>query len=399
MADMIDIFPPARAAALERLQAFAPKAGQNYGEGRNFAGTATSLGAVSGLSPYLRTRMISQVEVLEAVLSYQTAEDASRFVAEVFWRSYWQGWLALRPSVWDSYQSDLGQLQNDIATQSGLRQRWQDACTGQIGIAPFDAWAHELAANGYLHNHVRMWFASIWVHTLKLPWQLGADFFLRHLLDGCPASNTLGWKWVAGIQTIGKPYLATSENIAKYTDGRFENASGLADSPADIPAPPHPDPQDLWRTGTPQSGAWLLHEEDLNPVHLIAACPAPTGFATLSATAHQTPWQMAPMVTDFRAQAMADAQNRFGVDGPALKDAKALADWAQNSGIERIITADAPVGPTKTVLDTYDQLGDVPPLIRLRRDFDAAAWPLATKGFFKFRKHIPDLLDRFVQAG
>ena len=50
-----------------------------------------------------------------------------------------------------------------------------------------------------MHNHVRMWFASIWIFTLNLPWQLGADFFMQHLLDGDPASNTLSWRWVAGI--------------------------------------------------------------------------------------------------------------------------------------------------------------------------------------------------------
>ena len=66
-----------------------------------------------------------------------------------------------------------------------------------------------------------MWFASIWIFTLELPWQLGAEFFLKHLLDGDPASNTLGWRWVAGIQTQGKHYLASEWNIKKFTNNRF----------------------------------------------------------------------------------------------------------------------------------------------------------------------------------
>jgi len=49
--------------------------------------------------------------------------------------------------------------------------------------------------------------------TLGLPWQIGADFFPRHLLDGDAASNTLGWRWVAGLHTLGKVYAARSENI------------------------------------------------------------------------------------------------------------------------------------------------------------------------------------------
>ncbi|MCK7502530.1 MAG: hypothetical protein MZW92_81430 [Comamonadaceae bacterium] len=79
-----------------------------------------------------------------------------------------------------------------------------------------------------LHNHARLWFASLWIFTLELPWALGADFFLRHLLDGDPASNTLSWRWVVGLQTPGKIYLARADNIARFTAGRFPAVTGLA---------------------------------------------------------------------------------------------------------------------------------------------------------------------------
>tara|TARA_B100001741_G_scaffold135657_1_gene111731 strand:- start:467 stop:1177 length:711 start_codon:yes stop_codon:yes gene_type:complete len=68
-----------------------------------------------------------------------------------------------------------------------------------------------------------MWFASIWIFTLNLPWQLGAEFFMKYLYDGDSASNTLGWRWVAGIQTKGKNYLANEWNIKKFTNNRFDN--------------------------------------------------------------------------------------------------------------------------------------------------------------------------------
>ncbi len=84
-------------------------------------------------------------------------------------------------------------------------------------------------ATGYLHNHARMWFASIWIFTLRLPWELGADFFLRHLLDGDPASNTLSWRWVGGMQTMGKTYLARADNIATL-HGRAVPARGAGDT-------------------------------------------------------------------------------------------------------------------------------------------------------------------------
>ena len=127
----------------------------------------------------------------------------------------------MRPSVWSEYQSDLKRLEDQIMTQSGLRRSWEMACEGNTEIDCFDFWAKELKETGYLHNHSRMWFASIWIFTLNLPWQLGADFFLRHLLDGDPASNTLSWKWVAGLQTHGKTYLARRDNICKFTNNRF----------------------------------------------------------------------------------------------------------------------------------------------------------------------------------
>ena len=58
---------------------------------------------------------------------------------------------------------------------------------------------------------------------LELPWQLGAEFFMQHLYDGDAASNTLGWRWVAGVQTQGKHYLASEWNIKKFTNNRFQN--------------------------------------------------------------------------------------------------------------------------------------------------------------------------------
>ncbi len=133
----------------------------------------------------------------------------------------------MRPGLWTGYREGLRRGLDRLATEGGLRAVWEDACAGRTGIAGFDDWARQLVATGWLHNHARMWFASIWIFTLRLPWELGADFFLRHLLDGDAASNTLSWRWVAGLHTPGKTYLATADNIARNTGGRFRPA-GLA---------------------------------------------------------------------------------------------------------------------------------------------------------------------------
>jgi len=121
-----------------------------------------------------------------------------------------------------------------------------------------------------------MWFASIWIFTLELPWQLGADFFLRQLLDGDPASNTLSWRWVAGLQTVGKTSLATTQNIEFATEGRFR-PRGLAthaiavDDDVVMPIPlaaPRPEPVPVARV------ALLLHEDDLHAESLTPALAA-----------------------------------------------------------------------------------------------------------------------------
>ena len=83
----------------------------------------------------------------------------------------------------------------------------------KTGIKCFDHWTEELVETGYLHNHARMWYASIWVFTLRKSWASGANLFRDHLIDWCPASNTLGWRWVAGLQTRGKIYVAKADNI------------------------------------------------------------------------------------------------------------------------------------------------------------------------------------------
>ena len=130
----------------------------------------------------------------------------------------------------------------------------------------------ELVDTGYLHNHTRMWFASIWIFTLGLPWQLGADFFYRHLLDGDAASNTLSWRWVAGLQTAGKTYLATASNISRYTEGRF-SPSGLATSARALVEEPLPSRASIAPAEPTPSGArvgLLLHEEDLEAASLRA---------------------------------------------------------------------------------------------------------------------------------
>jgi deoxyribodipyrimidine photo-lyase len=305
----------------------------------------------------------------------------------------------MRPSVWSAYRRELAEVLE--GADASLSDRLAKAEAGETGIDCFDAWAQELVTTGYLHNHARMWFASIWIFTLRLPWQAGADFFLRHLLDGDPASNTLGWRWVAGLQTRGKHYLARPDNIARYTEGRFA-PKGLVIDAAPLDGPPPPQRREAPVGDTPRLGSRtgvLLTEEDLSPAFLLDALGAqPEAHAALIVVAGRSPLPVSDMVTRFTREAVADSlgrwSGRMGAAGPVTEDVAAVAAWAEAESLDQVVTAFAPVGPAGAALDVLDrrlQQSGIP-LVRVLRDWDAAAWPHATHGFFRFKERIPELV-------
>jgi len=225
-----------REVAYAQLEKFLPFAGSEYASKRNYdLGDDSS---VSRLSPFIRRRLLHEREIIELVLEQHTFKNSEKFIQEILWRSYWKGWLEMHPSVWEQYKSSLLSLRESYSENTIL----QNALQAKTGIVCFDAWVEQLKITGFLHNHARMWFASIWIFTLKLPWQLGADFFYRYLLDADAASNTLSWRWVAGLHTKGKHYVATKENISKFTNNRFasnysleENATALSENETFLP--------------------------------------------------------------------------------------------------------------------------------------------------------------------
>ena len=385
-------FIPTRDAGLARLTAFLPKAGRDYASLRNL--DLPGHPHVSTLSPWLRHRLVTEAEVIAAVAATHPT-GADKFLAEVWWRTYWKGWLELRPGIWTDYQQGLTAAINRLRVEPGLAARAEAAMLGDTGIDGFDHWAKELALTGYLHNHARMWFASIWVFTLRLPWELGADFFLRHLIDGDPASNTLSWRWVAGLHTPGKTYLATADNIARNTEGRF-HPEGLATEALALPMRPLPAPRPA-PTGDalqPEAPTLLLvTEEDLSPEFLTSAGLRPTAVVALTHVAGRSPLAVAEAVHSFTAGAITDALTRLGqpeapVFGP--EGIEALLDLASAAGVARIVTLYAPTSPTADLLATLQMRAAARgiALDRILRDHDRAAWPHATHGFFRFREAV-----------
>ncbi|MDA7752954.1 FAD-binding domain-containing protein [Candidatus Pelagibacter sp.] len=213
------IFEASRAKAVDQLNNFIEQNLSDYSKLRNFDFGPDNRSNISCLSPYITHGIINELEVVDKSLKKFSFVKNEKFIQEVLWRVYWKGWLELRPNVWSDYLNELGKIKNEFKNN----QNYLDAIEGKTNVDCFNQWVTELKENNYLHNHTRMWFASIWIFTLKLPWQLGAEFFMQHLYDGDTASNTLGWRWVAGVQTQGKHYLASEWNINKFTNNRFKN--------------------------------------------------------------------------------------------------------------------------------------------------------------------------------
>ncbi|MDX2257843.1 MAG: FAD-binding domain-containing protein [Hyphomicrobiaceae bacterium] len=395
-------FVASREAGLARLADFLPRAGRAYAARRNYDDGPGRHRSVSGLSPYIRHRLVSEAEVVDAALARHGSEAAAKFIDEVCWRTYWKGYLEHRPAVWDRYVADLAGLRARLATDRELAARYARAVGAATGIAPFDAWVEELTATGYLHNHARMWFASIWTHTLRLPWQLGADFFLRQLIDGDPASNTLSWRWVVGLHTAGKTYLARPDNIARYTSERFPVVGDLAPIAEPEREPPLPAARTL-RTlsASPPPGpvTLLLTEDDLSPELWGVPVAAVTTIIVLDATAA---WpDLAPPVVAFRRAALADACARaethfarrpilLSLTADSRAGDRASPAWDATG---TLVTAELPVGLTATAVRSWlqHQPGQ-PALHELRNRWDAAFWPHARTGFFKLREAIPQAL-------
>ena len=401
-------WPPTRDEGLRRMRAFAPRMGGHYKSKRNHDLGPDRRDNVSMLSPWLRRRLVTEAEVVGTALATHSAASCEKFVQEVVWRGYFKGWLERRPSVWTAYRTGLARDRARLSEERGLAKAVAKAEEGDTGLDCFDAWARELVETGYLHNHARMWFASLWIFTLGLPWRLGADFFLRHLLDGDPASNTLGWRWVAGLHTRGKNYAAQAWNISKFTGGRFqpapaeiEEAAAPLEEDAPLPQAAPVPPADRPGEG-PQ--ALLITEEDCQPETLGLDLRAMRGAAALAATGQRSDAAVSARVAEFDRGALEDAAIRARAAGASEAELLSeiapddLARWAARTGAREIVTAWVPTGPTRDLLERARPAlaAEGARIVMVRRDWDEAIWPHADAGFFKVKKKIPTLLRRLA---
>ena len=379
-------FKPSRTFAFEKLDNFIDKNLIDYSKLRNFDYGPENRTNVSGLSPYISHGIINEIEIINKSLKKYSFVKNEKFIQEILWRVYWKGWLELRPNVWLDYLNDLKKIKENFKNN----QNYLIAIDGKTNIECFNYWVNELKENNYLHNHARMWFASIWIFTLKLPWQLGAEFFLQHLYDGDAASNTLGWRWVAGIQTKGKNYLASEWNIKKFTNNRFQNIK-LNKNAAPILSEKNYsiNNKDFANVEILENQSLLVFENNLS---FETTDFQDIKFKKILLIDHKNNYRtinLSESVANFKSSLLEDQKKR-------LEEKSIDCEIININEIKNI---------TENIYAIYPSIGENLDFINLNglkniqflyRKLDQFSWQYCNKGFFNFKNYIPKIIQKFI---
>ncbi len=382
-----------KSEALSQMHSFVESKADRYQEMRNYDFGKLENNFVSGLSPAISRRIITEEVFLKTILSSFSFNKVEKLIQEICWRTYWKGYLENRSQIWTNYLTDLVDLRYLKASQE-----YENASKGETEIVCFNRWLNELVENGYLHNHTRMWFSSIWIHTLKLPWQLGAELFMKFLLDADPASNTLSWRWVAGNHTLGKTYLANPSNIKKYTGGRLfpENQLALKAVESNQDGTIEISNIKIEKKRNPKFvDCLLVHENDLSFENI------PESKILLIQEKSLLAYDRSKFVRQFIDDALIDCKNRitkqFDKEIQLLNFDRiyALKDLVTEREIKIIHTPYPAVGVLREKILQIEKL--VPVKIKfLFSKWDQAFWPYADRGFFKLKKRIPEIVNSFL---
>ncbi|TYL51638.1 deoxyribodipyrimidine photo-lyase [Nocardioides sp. BGMRC 2183] len=182
-------------AAVDRWRAFVAEDLADYADARDLPGADRT----SRMSPYLRFGVVHPRQLLHQVRSHR-GQGRHSYETELAWREFYADVLLRHPaSAWQ----DLRPLALDYDEPEALIEAWR---RGRTGFPIVDAGMRQLAAEGWMHNRVRMITASLLTKDLHVWWPTGARHFLDHLVDGDLASNNHGWQWVAGTGTDAAPY-------------------------------------------------------------------------------------------------------------------------------------------------------------------------------------------------
>ena len=379
------IFEASRAKAIDKLNSFVELNLTDYSKLRNFDFGPSKRSNISCLSPYITHGIINELEVIDKSLKKFSFAKNEKFIQEVLWRVYWKGWLELRPNVWSDYLIELEENRNDFKHN----QNYQDAIEGKTNVDCFNQWIIELKENNYLHNHTRMWFASIWIFTLELPWQLGAEFFMKHLYDGDAASNTLGWRWVAGVQTQGKHYLASEWNINKFTNNRFQNIKLNENASPMFSNKTYPlNKKDFLNSEIVEDKTLLIFENNMSFEFSDFREHKFKKTLLISNSNENRIIKLSEKVLDFKANLLEDQKTRL--------EKKSINCEIININDLKNISEDVyALYPTVGENLNFIQSSDLKNINFLFRKLDQFSWQYCNKGFFNFKNYIPKIISNF----
>ena len=377
------IFEASRAKAVHKLNNFVENNLSEYSKLRNFDFGPDNRSNISCLSPYITHGIINELEVIDKSLKKFSFLKNEKFIQEVLWRVYWKGRLELRPNVWSDYLIELDNFRDEFKND----QNYLNAIEGKTDIDCFNQWIIELKEKNYLHNHARMWFASIWIFTLELPWQLGSEFFMKHLYDGDAASNTLGWRWVAGVQTQGKHYLASEWNIKKFTNNRFQNIKLNENAPPKISGKSFPIiKQEFNNPGNIEERNLLIFENNLSfEITEFQKYKFKKIYIISNKNEHRS-IKLSKKLLKFKSLLIEDQEQR-------LKDKSIdceVIDLSEIKNIENCYCLYPTVGENLDYLNSNNLKIDF-----LYRNLDQLAWQYCNKGFFNFKNYIPKIISNF----
>ncbi len=376
-------FETSRAKALDKLNYFVENNLSEYSKLRNFDFGPENRSNISCLSPYITHGIISEKEVIKKSLGKFSYSKNEKFIQEVLWRTYWKGWLELRPSVWSDYLIKLNKIKKEFKNN----QNYLNAIRGKTNIECFNSWVNELKENNYLHNHARMWFASIWIFTFELPWQLGAEFFMQHLYDGDAASNTLGWRWVAGVQTQGKHYLASEWNIKKFTNNRFNNIKLNENAPPKLSEKTYSViKQDFNNLQNIEDKNLLVFENNLSfEINDFQSNRFKKIYLIYNKNENRS-IQLSEKVLKFKSLLIKDQEERLKAKNINCE----IIDVSEIKNIKNYCGLYPTIGENLDYLNSNNLKIDF-----LYRKLDQYSWQYCHKGFFNFKKYIPKIISTF----
>jgi deoxyribodipyrimidine photo-lyase len=376
-------FHTSREKALESLDNFINNDIINYSSKRNHDFGPIERKNVSCLSPYISHRLINEYEISKKILSKHPYQKVEKYIQEIYWRVYWKGWLELRPKVWTDFIEDLNIIEES--------KNYHLAINGQTKIECFNDWVKEIKEYNYLHNHARMWFASIWIFTLALPWQKGAEFFRKYLLDGDAASNTLSWRWVGGLQTKGKHYLAQSWNINKFLNKKYQNIKLIENALPLVDSREYKiSPIEIQKNNN-RNDYLIVFENDLSVENLKIKDYKKIYFILLENQSRSL--KLDSKVLNYKKNIMKDQLKKIDDNFELINENKTeeILENLKNFDIVYPSIGENMSFLKKIVKEKKLKLN----LNFITRDEDIFCWNFSNKGYFNFKSNIPKILAKF----